>query len=208
MTKLETLKNANIKFSDCLDSIKADVTAHGGVVFGQYTFTSELQVLQVAMVECPQGDVFGMFVDPVSIFCHNAMYLPCGNWQKVTKAMEESGFMSTTDQKVVASYNLNNSFWFSEGKPIVAGKVISAFATAEKWQAVGGMIGRREEIKNSYNTAGDCVRQAIGDKLPGGGKLAQLATWMLEHTQSWFQKVHKHLDSELTKLSQMGITSD
>ena len=35
--------------------------------------------------------------------------------------------------------------------------------------------------------------------------MAQLATWMLEHTQSWFQKVHKHLDSELIKLSQMGI---
>ncbi len=113
--------------------------------------------------------------------------------------------MSMTNQKVVASYNLNNSFWFSEGKPIVAGKVISAFATTEKWQGVGGMIGRREEIENSYNTAGDCVRQAIGDKLPGGGKLAQLATRMLEHTQSLFQKVHKHLDLELTKLSQMGI---
>ncbi len=35
--------------------------------------------------------------------------------------------------------------------------------------------------------------------------MAQLTTQMLEHTQSWFQKVHKHLDSELTKLSQMGI---
>jgi hypothetical protein len=31
---------------------------------------------------------------------------------------------------------------------------------------------------------------------------------MLEHTQGWFQKVHKHLDSELTKLSQMGISSE
>jgi hypothetical protein len=119
--------------------------------------------------------------------------------------MEESGFMSTTDRKVVALYNLNNSFWFSEGKLIVAEKVISTFATAEKWQGAGGMIGRREEIENSYDTAGDCVRQAIGEKLPGGGKLAQLATRMLEHTQSWFQKVHTHLDSELTKLSQMGI---
>ena len=123
----------------------------------------------MAMGECPQGDAFGVFVDPVFIFCHDAMYSPCGNWQKDTKAMEESGFMSTTDQKVVASYNLNNSFWFSEGKPIVAGKVISAFATAEKWQGVGGMIGHCEEIENFYDTDGDCVYQAIGDKLPGGG---------------------------------------
>ncbi len=72
--------------------------------------------------------------------------------------MKESGFMLPTYQKVVALYNLNNSFWFSEGKPIVAGKVISTVATAEKWQGVGGMIRRREEIENSYDTAGDCVR--------------------------------------------------
>ena len=168
MSKLETLKANNIKLNDRLDSIKADVTAQGGVVFGQHTFTSELQVLQVAMLECPQGDAFGVFVNPISIFCHDAMYLPCGNWQKNTKAMEESGFMSTTNQKVVASYNLNNSFC-SKGKPIVAGKVISAFAMAEKWQGVGGMIGHCEEIENFYDTAGDCVYQAIGDKLPGGG---------------------------------------
>ena len=79
MIKLETLKTNNIKLSEHLDSFKADVTAQGGVVFGQHTFTSELQVLQVAMLECPQGDAFGMFVNPVLIFCHDAMYSPCGN---------------------------------------------------------------------------------------------------------------------------------
>ncbi len=90
-------------------------------------------MLQVALLECPQGNAFGLFVDPISIFCHDALYSPCRSWQKDMKAMEESGFMSITDQKVVASYNLNNSWWFSEGKPSMAGKVISAFATAEKW---------------------------------------------------------------------------
>ena len=59
--------------------------------------------------------------------------------------MEESVFMLTTDQKVVASYNLNNSFWFSEGKPIVAGKIISAFATAEKWQGSWRVKGAKVE---------------------------------------------------------------
>ncbi len=43
MIDLETLKNNNIKLSNHLDSIKADVTAQGGVVFGQHTFTSELR---------------------------------------------------------------------------------------------------------------------------------------------------------------------
>jgi hypothetical protein len=206
MDKLAALKVNNVKISDCLDVIKVDVTAQGGIVFGQHTFTSEFQVLQVAMLECPQGNAFGLFVDPISIFCHNALYSPCGSWQKDTKAMEVSGLMSITNQKVVASYNLNNSWWFSKGKPSMAGKVIRAFATAEKWQGMGGMIGHCEEIENSFKAAGDCVRQAICDKLPKGDKLALLAICMLEHTQGWFQKVHKHLDSELTKLSQMGIS--
>jgi hypothetical protein len=123
MDKLAALKANNIKISDRLDVIKEDVTAQGGVVFGQHTFTLEFQVLQVALLECPQGNAFGLFVNPISIFCHNALYSsPCGSWQKDTKAMEESGFMLITDRKVVASYNLNNSWWFSEGKPSMAGK--------------------------------------------------------------------------------------
>jgi hypothetical protein len=49
---------------------------------------------------------------------------------------------------------------------------------------------------------------AIVDKLPTGSKLGQLATCLLEHTQAWIQTVNKHLDSELTKLTQMGIPEE
>ena len=70
------------------------------------------------------------------------------------------------------------------------------------------MDGRRVEIETSSETAGDCVRTGIADKLPAGSKLAQLAMKMLEHTQSWLSKVNKHLDSELTKLTQMNISPE
>jgi hypothetical protein len=59
------------------------------------------------------------------------------------------------------------------------------------------------DIKLSSDTAADGVRAAIAGKLPAGCQLAQLALRMLEHTQSWFLTVHKHLDVELTKLTQM-----
>ncbi len=91
---------------------------------------------------------------------------------------------------------------------MVASKVIRAFATADKWLGSGGMDGRRVEIKHSAETARDCVCTGVKDRLSAGGKLAQLATHMLEHTQSWIQTVHKHLDSELTKLTQMGIPAE
>jgi hypothetical protein len=58
------------------------------------------------------------------------MYLPVSGWEKTTKAInnEESGVMFVTDRKVIASYNLNHTFWFTEDKPVIVGKIISAFA--------------------------------------------------------------------------------
>ncbi len=130
--KLNTLRAKNIKFGERLNVMRVDLMAQGGVMFGRHKFTSEIQVLQVALAECPGGEAFALFVDPVSIFCHNAQYSPGSNWQKNTKAMEELGVMLFTDCKVVVSYNMVHSWWFTEGKLPIVGKVIAAFATANK----------------------------------------------------------------------------
>jgi hypothetical protein len=125
--------------------------------------------------------------------------------------MEELGTLSVTDRKVVASYNLQYLFWHAEGKQVVVGKVLAAFASAEKWSGMGGMNGRRVEIELSADTAADAVRTMIADRLPvgpAGSQLAQLAQMMLEHTQQWLLMVHKHLDAELTKLMQMNISEE
>jgi hypothetical protein len=90
--------------------MRVDLIAQGGFVFGRHTFMSEIQFLQVALAECPGGEAFALFVDPVSIFCHNAQYSPGSNWQKDTKAMEELGIMSFTDCKVAASYSMVHSW--------------------------------------------------------------------------------------------------
>ena len=89
---------------------------------------------------------------------------------------------------MVASYNAQHSFWFSEGKTVVAGKALQAFASKEKWQGTGGMDGHRDEIELSLGTA------AVKDKLPEGSQLGQLALRMLDHTLNWFSTVFKHLD--------------
>jgi hypothetical protein len=51
MGKLDNLKADNFKLSDWLESTKEDVTDQGDVVFWRHTFTSELQIMQVAMSE-------------------------------------------------------------------------------------------------------------------------------------------------------------
>jgi hypothetical protein len=63
-------ENASLKVD--LGSIKANLKAEGGIVFGQQLFTSESQLLTAAMLDCPQGDAFALFVDPVLLFCHDA----------------------------------------------------------------------------------------------------------------------------------------
>jgi hypothetical protein len=142
------------------------------------------------------------------LFNHNAMYVPVTNWEKTTKAMEESGTLLVTNRKVVASYNLQYLFWHAEGKQVVTGKVLAAFVSAKKWSGTGGMDGCRVEIELSADTAADAVCTMIVDRLPAGSQLAQLAQMMLEHTQRWLLMVHKHLDAELTKLTQMNILEE
>ena len=167
---------------DRVDRLVADVTAQGGAVLRRHTFTSELQVRALVMMECLSGNAFLVFVNPMTLFCHNAMYFPVTGWEKTTKAMEESGRLSVMDRNVVASYNLQHLFWFTESKPVVAGKVINDFASMEKWQGLGRLDGRRVEIEVSAKTAVYGMRTAITDKLPAGSQLAQLALRMLEHT--------------------------
>ncbi len=198
----------NITLGSKLNQLAADITAQGRAVLGHHTFALEGNVKDLAMLECPSGDAFAVFLDPMVLFNHNAMYVPVSNWEKTTKAMEESGTFSVTDRKVVASYNLQYLFWHSEGKQVVAGKVLATFALTEKWSGTGGLDGVRVEIELSADTAADAVRTMIGDRLPAGSQLAQLAQMMLKHTQHWLLMVHKHLNAELVKLMQMNILEE
>jgi hypothetical protein len=69
-----------------------------------------------------------------------------------------------------------HSWWLTERKLPIAGKVVAAFATADKWSGTGGMEGRRHEIKTLAEMAGDCIHMGIKHKLPKGRKLMQLAS--------------------------------
>jgi len=147
-------------------------------------------------------------VDPMVLFCHDVAYTPLTGWETLTKAMEKSGTFPLMGRKVVASYNAHHTWWFVEGKTVIAGKTFQAFASKEKWQGTGGMDGRRDEIELLLGMAADSIQTAIEDKLPAGSLLGQLALRMLDHTLSWFTTVFKHLDSEFACLTQVNISED
>ena len=103
-------------------------------MLGRHTFTSELQLSQLCMKECPKGGAFFAFVDTMVIFCFDPSYAPLAGWETLTKAMaiEKSGNYPVTNRKVVASFNAHHAHWFLEGKTVISEKALQAFATKEK----------------------------------------------------------------------------
>jgi hypothetical protein len=121
------LKRDNEPLTSALDKLAVDVAAQGGVVVGRFTFTSKLKLTKLCVKECPKGDAFAVFVDPMIIFCFDPSYVPIAGWEKFTKAMEKLGSYPVTDRKVVRSFNAHHSHWFSEGKTVVTGNMLQAF---------------------------------------------------------------------------------
>jgi len=80
-------------------------------------------------------------------------YSPVTNWEKTTRATEED--FSPTARKVVAPYYQTHCWWYAEGKPVVARKVMAMFKYADKWNGLSGMDGRRHEIETSAATSAE-----------------------------------------------------
>ena len=188
------------------DSLSAAVTAQGGQVLDGLGFASEAMVRILVMKECPKGDAFEVFLDVTSLFCCDSTYSPVSGWEKSTRGMEDD--FSPSARKVVASYAQSHCAWYTDGKPVVAGKLLAAFKDADRWNGVGGMDGRRNEIETSAATSAEIARGYISDKLPKAGKLAPLALKMVDRTVEWVHTVHKHLDMELTRLTQLHISEE
>ena len=120
-------------------SLSAAVTAQGGQVLDGLGFASEVMVCILVMKECPKGDAFEVFLDVTSIFCCDSTYSPASGWEKLTRGIEEN--FSPSAQKVVASCAQSHCAWYTDEKPVVAGKLLAAFKDADHWNGVGGWMG-------------------------------------------------------------------
>jgi len=160
------------------ESLSAAVTAQGGQVLDGLGFASEAMVTILVMKECPKGDAFEVFLDVTSLFCCDSTYSPVSGWEKSMRGMEDD--FSLSARKVVASYAQSHCAWYTDGKPVVAGKLLAAFKDANHWNGVGGMDGRRNEIETLAATSAEIARGYISDKLPKAGKLAPLALKMVD----------------------------
>ncbi len=202
------LKASNLALTTRVSELTAEVLAQGGVVLGDMIFTSEAQILQLVTMECPSGDAFEVFTDVMSLPCFDSSYEPVIGSEKTTKFMAADGQYSATARKVVVSYNQQHSFFYTKGKPAIAGTRITAFKTAETWHRDGGLDSCCHEIERSLETAALVARTTVNEKLPGREKLREVDVSMINRTLAWFNTVHCHLDAELLQLAQLHISED
>ena len=85
------LKASNMALTTRVSALTAEVSSQGGVVLGNMTFTSEAQIMQLVMMECPSGDAFEIFTDVMSLPCFDSSYEPAAGWEKTTKFMKRGG---------------------------------------------------------------------------------------------------------------------
>ncbi len=111
------------------ESLSAAVTAQGGQVLDGHSFAFEAMVPFLVVQECPRGNAFEVFLDITSLLCCDSKYSPASGWEKLTRGMED-GF-SPTAQKVVASYSQPHCSWYTNAKPVVAGKLLPVFKDAD-----------------------------------------------------------------------------
>ncbi len=90
----------------------------------------------------------------------------------------------------------------------MAGTTLAMFKNSDKWEGMSGMDGRRREIETSASISAEIGKTWVSDKLPANEKLAPLALKMIDKTVEWISTVHKHLNSELLRLTQQHITEE
>ena len=194
--------------------LRSQIGAQRGSLIGSHIFTS-MSVLETVLVEemPTDGLVFvELFVDINIMPCHNANVDP-GNasslltWDKATKDMSLKGYTAAA-RKVVRSFQEIVSSLYTDGKEALPGQKIAAFKSTGEWTGEEGRDGRRQRIEEKLLTARIAVIAAIESKLPNGSKLRLLALSMVDRTYNWYVVLHRHLDAELVRLTQMKLDSE
>jgi hypothetical protein len=137
---LEQATNENAHLRVQLESLSADIASQGETVLDGLSFTSKAQVREAVLRECPKGDAFEVFLDVMSLFCCDPIYVLVPGWEKKTRAMEE--VYSSMARKVVSSYYEPHCAWYMDGVKVISEKLLAAFKDTDRWNGVSGMDGR------------------------------------------------------------------
>jgi hypothetical protein len=212
ISQLASLKSENTELRAKIGALGG--SSLGASSFGANVFTSTSVLETVLIEEMPtDGLIFvELFVDISTMPCHNANVDP-GNasslltWDKATKDMSLKGYTAAA-RKVIRSFHEIVSSLYTDGKEALPGQKIAAFKSTGEWTGEEGRDGRRQRIEEKLLTARVAVIAAIESKLPDGSKLRSLAVSMVDRTYNWYVVLHRHLDAELVRLTQMKLDSE
>jgi hypothetical protein len=204
LSQLDLLVNENARLS-------AMVGAQGGLTVGAFTFSSIEALAEVMDRELSGAYPWDIFVDACTLHIHNPNVDPGHSsslldWNKATKEM--AGLYSMAQRKYVCAIIQPVSSLYTDGKEVIPGGVAAAFKTAATWTGAHGRHGSRHKIEDQNNTARLAVLASIDAQLARGSVLHALASHLVERTTSWNVEVHRHIDAELNRLTQMGMDKD
>ena len=191
--------------------LSALVGSQGGVSVGSFTFPSIHALEEVIDRELTGVYPWEVFVDVLTMHIHHANVDP-GNaaslldWNKATKDM--AGSYSVAQRKYVCAINQPVSSLYTDGKEVFPGGQAAAFKTAATWTGANGRHGARHKIEDQNNTARLAVLATIDAKLARGSVLHALALHLVDKTISWNVELHRHVDAELNRLTQMGLNKE
>lgn len=190
-------------------TLEGMVHARGGVTFNKVHFASEEAVVDLLNQELggnpdAMADVASCFVSASSWFIHNSLRWPTEKGQQQTKELEKVGF-SEEQRKLSTTLATKYPHWYTLDKEVVPGKPVAAFASVGAWKGVDAQKGARDEMGDALVLADGAHATFVGDALPANSTLASIALAMMKTTGTWVHRIHTHFDSELTKLTQLGL---
>ncbi len=197
-----------------LESLKADIVAQGGIVIGNYSYATEEALRSVILAELPGENAVAAFPDPCTLFAHDkeAVNMISGEPQTLKEELRElsnAGMTRSTDRAfVVMNSRRAVPFYNSKDPTIKAGEKIPCFKSSDLWFGTGGQSGLAVDILRSAQSAQATALGYVSDYLPSGGKLAQMATFMIIQSANWHVTFHAHVLAEKQCLTQLGILED
>ena len=167
---------------------------------------SEDALKALIMKECPSGKGLAAFVDPVSLFAHDAEgETTVGNH----KLLSSAGLTKAVDCRCVNSFckRYNAKYVASDSVPVL-GKKITVFTSLDNWRGIDGLDGARSQINKTVESSKDSALAYAADYLPAGSKMMALAKDMIQFSAEFHGKMHAHFEQELVKLMQLKIPKD
>ena len=192
-----------------VNRLAAAVLSQGGIKIGDAVYASEAE-LRAHVLSMKDHTACAAFVDAVSLVAHDKIDFPSSeaSYKGDIKQLALQGIKHPANQRFLTTFSRPYPPGYTKGDDTEVGKTMTCFKKESLWDGTSGLDGHRAKIAQSMQRAAQSARVYINSKIPAGTPLSELALTMVSRSVAFHTTFHTHVDSEKTKLQQMGIDGD